>query len=67
MTSDLIGIPLTASEERLLALYRETKSFADGDGLAPTTRANVLAALAALGVAVTSLGITFEHLIDSGA
>jgi hypothetical protein len=67
MTSDLIGTPLTASEERLLALYRETKSIAESDGLAPTTRANVLTALAALGVAVTSLGITFEHLIDSGA
>ena len=67
MTSDPIGTPLTTSEERLLALYRETKGFAETEGLAPTTRANVLTALAALGVAVTSLGITFEHLLDSGA
>ncbi len=67
MTNDLIGTPLTESEERLLALYRETKDFAESDGLAPTTRANALVALAALGVAVTSLGITLEHLIDTGA
>jgi hypothetical protein len=67
MTTDLIGTPLTPEEERLLALYRETKTFAESDGLAPTTRANALAALAALGVAVTSLGLTLEHLIDSGA
>lgn len=67
MTTDLIGTPLTASEERLVALYRETKSFAESEDLAPTTRSNALAALAALGVAVTSLGLTLEHLIDTGA
>lgn len=67
MTTDLIGQKLTTEEERLLAIYREVKDFVGDESLAPTTRSNLLAALAALGVAVTSLGITLEHLTDSGA
>ncbi|GAA2227701.1 hypothetical protein N1031_02820 [Herbiconiux moechotypicola] len=65
--TDLIGNPLTAQEQSLLAIYRELESFAADDTLAPTTHANVLAALAPLGVAVTGLGITLEHLVDIGA
>lgn len=67
MANDLLGQTLTADEERLLALYREAKEFATLESLPPTTRANALAALAPLGIAVTSLGITLEHLIDTGA
>jgi hypothetical protein len=67
MNTDLIGRPLTAEEQRLLAIYREVKDFVGDDSLAPSTRSNLLAALAALGVAVTSLGLTFEHLTDVGA
>lgn len=66
-TTDLIGHPLSEQEQRLLSLYRAVKDFAADEGLAPTTRSNVLAALAPLGVAVTSLGLTFEHLVDVGA
>lgn len=66
-TTDLIGLPLTGQEQRLLAIYREVKALAADDSLAPTTTSNVLAALAALGVAVTSLGLTLEHLTDVGA
>lgn len=67
MNTDLIGRPLTPQEQRLLDVYREVKSFANDESLAPTTKSNLLAALAPLGVAVTSLGITFEHLVDLGA
>ena len=66
-TTDLIGLPLTDQEQRLLSIYHEIKELAADDSLAPTTKSNVLAALAALGVAVTSLGLTLEHLTDVGA
>jgi hypothetical protein len=67
MTTDLIGTPLTDAETRLLAVYREVKDFAGTDDLAPSTRAALLSAVAALGVAVTDLGLTLEHLTDLGA
>jgi hypothetical protein len=67
MTTDLIGRPLTEQEQTLLELYLRLKQFSGDDALAPTTRSNVLAALAPLGVAVTGLGITLEHLVDEGA
>lgn len=66
-TTDLIGLELTAQEARLLAIYRELADFVTDDALAPTTRANALAALAPLGVAVTSLAIRLDHLVDVGA
>ncbi|PZU37233.1 MAG: hypothetical protein DI573_11995 [Microbacterium sp.] len=67
MTTDLIGTPLTDAETRLLAVYREVKDFAGADDLAPSTRAALLSGVAALGVAVTDLGLTLEHLTDLGA
>ncbi len=66
MTTDLIGSALQPAEERLLAVYDELRAMLRDEELAPTTRANVLTALAALGVAVTGLGLRFEHLIDEG-
>jgi hypothetical protein len=67
MNTDLIGTPLTDAEMRLLTVYREVKDFAGADGLAPSTRAALLSAVASLGVAVTDLGLTLEHLTDLGA
>lgn len=61
-TTDLIGRPLAPHEQQLLAAYRSLTAILAIPDLAPTTRANVLDALAALGVAVTSLGLAFEHL-----
>jgi hypothetical protein len=65
VTQDLIGNELTASEERLLALYEELKALARED-LSPTAHANVAAALALIHNAVNSLGLTYEHLSDVG-
>ena len=69
MTTDLIGSATTADEQALLDVYDRLKALAargvDGD-LAPSTTANVQEALAAVAVAVTDLGLRFEHLIDLG-
>lgn len=67
MTTDLIGNPLAPHEERLLQVYESLKALVQDEALAPSTRSNLLAALAVTGVAVTGLGLTFEHLIDLGA
>lgn len=64
---DLIGSPLTPLETRLLAVYDEVRAILREEDLASGTRANLLAAVAPLGVAVTGLGLRFEHLIDDGA
>jgi hypothetical protein len=67
MTTDLLGTPLTETEQELLAVYRALLMFVGRDDLAPVVRAGALAALAPLAVTVTDLGLAFEHLIDVGA
>jgi hypothetical protein len=62
---DLIGNELTASEQRLLAVYEELKALA-GEDLSPVARANVAAALAVIHNAVNGLGLRYEHLSDLG-
>jgi hypothetical protein len=67
MPTDLLGTELTAQEAKLLAVYRQLKELLTEDGLAPSTRSNLLAAIAPLGVAVAGLGLVFEHLTDLNA
>jgi hypothetical protein len=67
MPTDLLGTELTTQEASLLAIYRQLKDLLAEDGLAPSTRSNLLAAIAPLGVAVTDLGLVFEHLTDLNA
>ncbi|GGH43054.1 hypothetical protein [Microbacterium album] len=67
MTTDLLGAELTEEEAHLMRLYGELKLLVARPGLAPATRAAALAALAPIAVAVTDLGLAFEHLIDVGA
>jgi hypothetical protein len=64
--ADLLGAPLTPSEERLLAVYEELKALAVDPELAPGARANVRAALAVHAQAVNSLALVHEHLADLG-
>ena len=64
MPTDLLGTELTPSEARVLSLYHQLKAVVADDELAPCTRANLCAALAPLGIAVTDLGLAFEHLTD---
>jgi hypothetical protein len=66
MTVDLLGSELTASEERLLAVYEELKALCADSGLPPTAQANVRAALALMHNVVNGLGLKYEQLSDLG-
>jgi hypothetical protein len=65
MSSDLLGNPLTGSEERLLAVYSELKALC-GEDLPPVAAANVRAALALMHNVVNGLALEYEHLSDLG-
>jgi len=65
VTSDLLGLPISESEERLLGVYEELKALCSED-LAPVAHCNVRAALALMHNAITSLGLEYEHLTDLG-
>jgi hypothetical protein len=65
MTTDLIGTPVTVDEQALLDVYSQLKNLA-ASGLAPCADANVKEALSAIAIAVTDLGLAFEHLTDYG-
>jgi hypothetical protein len=60
---DLLGAELTASEQRLLAVYDELKALCDED-LPPNAHANVRAALALMHNVVNGLALRYEHLSD---
>jgi hypothetical protein len=66
VTVDLLGSELTASEERLLAVYEELKGLCADQGLPPTAQANVRAALALMHNVVNGLGLKYEQLSDLG-
>ena len=65
MTTDLLGGELSASEERLLAIYEELKALC-GEDLPPIAHANVQAALALMHNVVNGLALRYEHLSDLG-
>jgi hypothetical protein len=65
MSTDLLGTPLTADDERLLAVYEELKALCEAD-LPPNAAANVRAALALMHNAVNGLALSYEHLTDLG-
>ncbi len=63
MTTDLLDRPLTSQEADLLDAYERLKAL-EGAELAPCAASNVRVALAAVAVAVTDLGLVYEHLLD---
>ncbi len=65
MTRDLLGNEMSASEERLLAVYEELKALCAED-LPPNAAGNVRAALALMHNAVNGLALRYEHLSDLG-
>jgi hypothetical protein len=65
VTLDLLGREMSASEERLLAVYEELKALCAED-LPPIAHANVRAALALMHNVVNGLGLEYEHLTDLG-
>lgn len=64
--NDLLGRPVTATEVRLLALYRELKALRTEPDLPPMVEANVRHALAHLWNVVNGLDLDFEQLYDLG-
>jgi hypothetical protein len=65
VSQDLLGNELTASEQRLLAVYEELKALC-GEDLPPVAAANTRAALALMHQVVTGLALEYEHLTDLG-
>ena len=65
MTQDLLGNEMSATEERLLAVYEELKALCDEE-LPPVAAANVRASLALMHNVVNGLALEFEHLSDIG-
>ncbi|HET8978470.1 MAG TPA: hypothetical protein VFN87_09940 [Solirubrobacteraceae bacterium] len=64
MTDDLLGATMTASEERVLAVYEELKALCGDDELPPLAHANIRAALALMHNVVNGMALRYEHLID---
>ncbi|MDJ0520469.1 MAG: hypothetical protein QNJ90_00185 [Planctomycetota bacterium] len=57
---DLLGRPLTDTEQKLMAAYETLKALLDED-LGPSERANVAEALAALWQTVNNLALTDDR------
>ena len=66
MSTDLLGDPLTANEQRLLAVYEELKALCADESLPPNAAANCRAALALMHNVVNGMGLKYEHLTDLG-
>lgn len=66
MDTDLIGRTLTDAERCVLDVYTGLREALRRDDLPPCAAANLRAALAPVAVAVTDLGLRFEHLLDDG-
>jgi hypothetical protein len=65
-TTDLLGMPTTEVEERVLDVYQSLKALAARDDLPPCAARNVRKALAALWQATNDLDLQFEQLYDLG-
>lgn len=64
--TDLLGRPLADHERVVLEVYTGLTAALRRDDLPPCAAANLRAALAPVAVAVTDLGLHFDHLIDLG-
>jgi hypothetical protein len=64
--TDLLGTPLSPSEERLLAVYEELKALCGDQELPPLAHANIRAALALMHNVVNGMALRYEHLSDLG-
>jgi len=64
--TDLLGRPVEDADAELLEVYARLRHLAGRDDLPPCVTANVRHALGFVGVAVTDLGLVFEHLLDRG-
>lgn len=65
-TTDLLGKPLSAGEQEILAAYEDLKKLAARDDLPPCAARNIRRALASLWQATNDLGLQFEQLYEYG-
>ena len=63
---DLLGRPLTESEQHLLGVYERLKDLAAREDLAPCARQNVRKALACMWQVTNDLDLQFEQLYELG-
>jgi hypothetical protein len=63
---DLLGRELTAAEDAVLGVYQGLRAALAREDLPPCAAANLRHALAHVAVAVTDLGLVYEHLTDDG-
>ena len=61
---DLLGREMTASEERVLAVYDELQALCRDEELPPVAHANMRAALALMHNVVNGMALRYEHLTD---
>ena len=62
--TDLLGHGLDEPERAVLQIYTALSDAVQRDDLPPCVAANLRAALAPVAIAVTDLGLRFEHLTD---
>lgn len=65
-THDLLGVPITDAELRLIQAYNLLKDLAAREDLAPCARQNVRKALACLWQVTNDLNLQYEQLYDLG-
>ena len=64
--TDLLGKPLSAEEQEMLAVYEALKKLVARDDLPPCAARNLRQALASLWQATNDLGLQFEQLYEYG-
>lgn len=64
--TDLLGKPLSAEEQEMLAVYEALKKLVARDDLPPCAACNLRQALASLWQATNDLGLQFEQLYEYG-
>ena len=62
----LLGKPLSAEEQEMLAVYEALKKLVARDDLPPCAARNLRQALASLWQATNDLGLQFEQLYEYG-
>ncbi len=66
MTRDILGQPVSPTEEQVLRIYEQLKELAARDDLPPCVQHNVRKALACLWQVTNDLDLQFEQLYDLG-